>query len=166
ISIFKGTEADIKEKGEMIFAMLTRRTVRVFTIFLRGGTRRAKLIDERVINMEGYACSFTLIAMGSLRGIHDVWLFNDEQVMVWKGMEGKFEKETELKSTGIGKQVAVASITVKGKQTNSGAAIADVLCVMTSEGRFGLYYTLRHTSQGLPEHRAQTLSVDADVGGE
>ncbi|GMT29885.1 hypothetical protein PFISCL1PPCAC_21182, partial [Pristionchus fissidentatus] len=156
IAIFSG--ADISETDQFMVAMRMDFNMRVYAVCLSDGdSQSTTLIAEQQIDRDMspyededalYACE--LIGVGSLKGTHEIWLFNDNKVWRWRGTKGVWEKKPTVRKTGFGNTstaVAVALKSTEGKEGDEDknengtveSARVDLVCMGTEEGRIGCW---------------------------
>ncbi|GMT29594.1 hypothetical protein PFISCL1PPCAC_20891, partial [Pristionchus fissidentatus] len=86
----------------------------VFTVSLANERGRIQCVANIAIDNSSFSNNCLLIGLGSLRGYHDIWLFNESELMVWRGEERTFV-ESGFIPTGLGRVMAVSAIRVQGE---------------------------------------------------
>ncbi|GMT29923.1 hypothetical protein PFISCL1PPCAC_21220, partial [Pristionchus fissidentatus] len=171
LAIFSEAAVDIRETGKMLFAMRRDFTMQLYTVSL--ADQSATLIAEQEIDREmageeDYLHYCKLIAVGSLQGAHEVWLFDNDKVWRWRGRKGVCDEEATLASTGFGYTSTAVAVSLKSEEEkeeceeqhddNGDSTRVDFVCVGTREGRIGCWCTIEAGKEKLRETRRFDLN--------
>ncbi|GMT29924.1 hypothetical protein PFISCL1PPCAC_21221, partial [Pristionchus fissidentatus] len=126
-------------------------------------------IDREMAGEEDYLHYCKLIAVGSLQGAHEVWLFDNDKVWRWRGRKGVCDEEATLASTGFGYTSTAVAVSLKSEEEkeeceeqhdadNGDSTRVDFVCVGTREGRIGCWCTIEAGKEKLRETRRFDLN--------
>ncbi|GMT00894.1 hypothetical protein PENTCL1PPCAC_23068, partial [Pristionchus entomophagus] len=153
IAPFSHTANDIKKKGQIIFAVLTTKNLSVYNLKLTEIGDSIEVVQEWKIEMKGNSDDYALYTMGNGVGTHHIWVCSCEEIMMWSGRGGRFEKGIKARGDLLvlgGEVTASTAIDVSvGERQGPEWAIpfVEIVCVGTKNGKIGWFYNLHGKEQ-------------------